>query len=66
MRFIFQLCDRVACLVRGVKLVEGDPGEVQSDPRVVEAYIGGSAEEPVPDPAHDATDDVTDDGGARP
>ncbi|MCH8628705.1 ABC transporter ATP-binding protein [Arsenicicoccus piscis] len=42
MKFIFNLCDRVLCLVRGELLVEGDPGTVQSDPRVVEAYIGGS------------------------
>ncbi|WP_307835802.1 ABC transporter ATP-binding protein [Phycicoccus sonneratiae] len=41
MRFIFNLCDRVLCLVRGSVLVEGTPGEVQSDPRVIEAYIGG-------------------------
>lgn len=41
MRFIFTLCDRVLCLVRGALLIEGSPGEVQSDPRVIEAYIGG-------------------------
>ena len=40
MRFIFNLCDRVLCLVRGATLVEGTPDEVQSDPRVIEAYIG--------------------------
>ena len=42
MRFIFNLCDRVLCLVRGEVLVQGSPGEVQSDPRVIEAYIGGA------------------------
>ena len=45
MRFIFNLCDRVLCLVRGEVLVEGSPSEVQSDPRVIEAYIGGGADD---------------------
>lgn len=45
MRFIFNLCDRVVCLVRGEVLVTGTAGEVQSDPRVIEAYIGGALEE---------------------
>jgi branched-chain amino acid transport system ATP-binding protein len=40
MRFIFNLCDRVLCLVQGQALIEGTPDEVQSDPRVIEAYIG--------------------------
>jgi branched-chain amino acid transport system ATP-binding protein len=45
MRFIFNLCDRVLCLVRGALLIEGSPGEVQSDHRVIEAYIGGSEDD---------------------
>jgi branched-chain amino acid transport system ATP-binding protein len=44
MKFIFNLCDRVAVLVQGAKLVEGTPSEVQSDPRVVEAYLGAPVE----------------------
>jgi len=44
MRFIFGLCDRVAVLVQGRKLVEGTPAEVQGDARVVEAYLGAPAE----------------------
>ncbi|MFC7216636.1 ABC transporter ATP-binding protein [Streptomyces polyrhachis] len=40
MRFIFNLCDRVAVLVQGEKLVEGTAETVQSDERVVAAYLG--------------------------
>ncbi|MEV8453531.1 ABC transporter ATP-binding protein [Streptomyces sp. NPDC052095] len=40
MRFIFNLCDRVAVLVQGEKLVEGTADVVQSDERVVAAYLG--------------------------
>ncbi|WP_221356586.1 ABC transporter ATP-binding protein [Streptomyces beigongshangae] len=40
MRFIFNLCDRVAVLVQGEKLVEGDSTTVQGDERVVAAYLG--------------------------
>jgi branched-chain amino acid transport system ATP-binding protein len=44
MRFIFSLCDRVAVLVQGRKLVEGSPQQVQADERVVAAYLGTSAD----------------------
>ncbi|MET7753173.1 ABC transporter ATP-binding protein [Streptomyces sp. NPDC005389] len=51
MRFIFNLCDRVAVLVQGQKLIEGDSQTVQSDERVIAAYLG----EPVADtPAEEA------------
>jgi branched-chain amino acid transport system ATP-binding protein len=45
MRFVFGLCDRVAVLVQGEKLVEGTPKQVQSDERVVAAYLGKPTEE---------------------
>ena len=40
MRFIFNLSDRVACLVQGEKLVEGTSEVVQNDERVIAAYLG--------------------------
>lgn len=40
MRFIFNLCDRVAVLVQGQKLVEGTAEVVQADERVIAAYLG--------------------------
>ena len=46
MRFIFSLCDRVACLVRGEVLIDDVPAVVQNDPRVIEAYIGSPVDMP--------------------
>ncbi|MFE9921464.1 ABC transporter ATP-binding protein [Streptomyces sp. NPDC005774] len=40
MRFIMNLCDRVAVLVQGQKLIEGDARTVQNDERVIAAYLG--------------------------
>ncbi|TCC37872.1 ABC transporter ATP-binding protein [Kribbella speibonae] len=53
MRFIFNLCDRVLCLVQGSALIEGTPEEVQSDPRVIEAYIGTGEDDEDEDPQDD-------------
>ena len=51
MRFIFTLCDRVLCLVRGETLIEGTPQVVQCDPRVIEATIGKPDDEETEDEA---------------
>ncbi|MEU7294658.1 ABC transporter ATP-binding protein [Streptomyces exfoliatus] len=48
MRFIFNLCDRVAVLVQGQKLIEGDSQTVQSDERVIAAYLGEPVEADAP------------------
>ncbi|WP_405919310.1 ABC transporter ATP-binding protein [Streptomyces longwoodensis] len=67
MRFIFNLCDRVAVLVQGEKLVEGDSATVQGDERVVAAYLGepfdndpGAAEVAEVEAAEAQADTVTD------
>ena len=53
MRFIFSLCDRVTCLVRGEVLVTGSGPEVQADERVVEAYIGAPFDPNTQEDYHD-------------
>jgi ABC-type branched-subunit amino acid transport system ATPase component len=40
MPLVMRLCDPVIVLDRGRKIAEGEPVQIQNDPRVLDAYLG--------------------------
>ena len=42
MKLVMRVCDRSCVLNHGNKLAEGTPEQIQNDPAVIKAYLGGS------------------------